>query len=200
MIEYFQTYDESGALRQLVPRHRVHREGLWHRAAHVFLLRSDGQLLIQQRSSTKDVCPHAWDLSVAEHLKPGESYIDAAHRGLKEELSLTGVELMTLGTEVKARLEMPTNHLQGAQSGAVPLENPWLKDYEFQQNFIGVSDDAIMPDPVEVADCQFVRLDELAEKMNSNRELFTPWFKQCRNTHQARLLSLARLHCQAFPA
>jgi isopentenyldiphosphate isomerase len=55
--EQFQTYTESGEPLTLVDRSIVHRRGDWHRAVQVFLFRSDGQLLVQQRAKGKDVCP-----------------------------------------------------------------------------------------------------------------------------------------------
>lgn len=35
----------------------------------------EGQLLVQRRSPHKRIGPGQWDLSVAEHLQPGESYL-----------------------------------------------------------------------------------------------------------------------------
>lgn len=97
MEEQFETFDDTGEPMGLVPRSRVHREGLWHRAVHVYLFRSDGRLLLQRRQRDKDICPGAWDLSAAEHLKPGETFRQGAIRGLQEELNVKGVELTPLG-------------------------------------------------------------------------------------------------------
>ena len=47
--EVFETFDAAGAPTGTAPRSRVHREGLWHRAANVLLFRSDGRLIVQQR-------------------------------------------------------------------------------------------------------------------------------------------------------
>ncbi len=161
MLESFQTYDENGAFLELVPRTVVHREGLWHRAVNVFLFRRDGRLLIQRRSPDKDVCPGVWDLSVAEHLMPGEEYIDAAHRGLSEELSIEGVLLEPLGDELVAKFEDLDRN---------------IKDYEFQQCFSGVTDKTARVDGVEVVEIRFDTLDDLKNKMCESPDLFTPWF------------------------
>ena len=61
--EQFEILDERGRPVGLAPRSRAHREGLWHRAVHVFVFRSDGRLLIQRRQYDKDICPGVWDLS-----------------------------------------------------------------------------------------------------------------------------------------
>lgn len=48
--ELFETFDGDGNPTGLVPRSRVHREVHWHRAANVFLFRSDGRLLLRRAS------------------------------------------------------------------------------------------------------------------------------------------------------
>ncbi|KAJ9506445.1 hypothetical protein QJQ45_019447 [Haematococcus lacustris] len=65
------------------------KQGIWHQAVHVLVFNSAGQLLLQQRSQGKRVCPGSWDLSCAEHLSQGESFHQAAVRGLAEELGIT---------------------------------------------------------------------------------------------------------------
>lgn len=159
--EWFQTYDEDGNELALVPRARVHATGLWHRAANVLLFRSNGELLLQKRAAEKDVCPGLWDLSVAEHLKPGESFVAAANRGLAEELGIDQVELSVAGDPVKVRIELPG-----------------IRDCEFQQTFRGISDAAMRPDPAEVAEVVSTTLAELQQQLEREPEKFTPWFRQ----------------------
>ena len=49
--------------------------GLLHRAVYAWVFRPDGALLIQRRSPHKKIGGGKLDLSVAEHLQPGESYL-----------------------------------------------------------------------------------------------------------------------------
>ena len=77
-------------------RRIVHQTGLWHRGVHVFLFTSDGRLLVQKRSKAQDTYPGALDCSVSEHLKVGESYLEGANRGLREELGIERVQLHRL--------------------------------------------------------------------------------------------------------
>ena len=163
MEELFETCTLDGKATGLVPRSRVHSEGLWHRATNVFLFRPDGRLLLQRRQLSKAVCPGAWDLSVAEHLKPGESYLDGAIRGLREELDVEGVVLEPLGGIAYLRLEI-------AETG--------LRDYELQQTFQGVSDCPVRPDPDEVLEVRTVTLAELRTAFKERPTDFTPWFRQ----------------------
>jgi len=82
------------------PKADVHRDGDWHRAAHVWIITADGRLLLQRRSLRKENYPGLWDVSAAGHLSAGESARDAAVRETFEELGLRidARELQFLGT------------------------------------------------------------------------------------------------------
>lgn len=72
------------------PRTQVHREGLCHRAVHVWLwAESSRQLLLQQRAPTKDSWPCMWDISSAGHIAAGGTPLDTARRELQEELGIS---------------------------------------------------------------------------------------------------------------
>lgn len=75
----------------------IHRDGLTHRAVHVFALNPKGEIFLQKRSRLKDNCPGLWDSSAAGHVDAGESYLDCAVRELKEELGLSEHELREVG-------------------------------------------------------------------------------------------------------
>ena len=74
------------------PRAEVHRLGLRHRAVHVLIFNSKGQLFLQKRSMTKDTFPGAWDSSASGHLDCGEDYDICALREVQEELGVTLAE------------------------------------------------------------------------------------------------------------
>ncbi len=161
MEEEFQTYTETGEPLDLVPRSIVHRDGLWHRATNVFVFRSNGHLITQRRAPHKDVYPDTWDLSVAEHLKPGEDYLAAAIRGTREELGITIETLTPVGDECSAKLDLPS---------------VGVKNYEHQMTFTGISDATILPQDDEVAEIREYGMDELLNDMAKQPERFTPWF------------------------
>jgi isopentenyldiphosphate isomerase len=75
----------------IATRREVHKSGAWHRGVHVLVFNSRGELLVQRRSTEKDKSPGALDLSVSEHSKAGETYDEAAARGLREELGIAGI-------------------------------------------------------------------------------------------------------------
>jgi isopentenyldiphosphate isomerase len=70
------------------PRSEVHRLGLMHRAVHVMVFNSRGQVFLQKRSMQKDRQPGLWDSSASGHVDRGEDYDACALREAREELGL----------------------------------------------------------------------------------------------------------------
>ncbi|MCD6522333.1 MAG: NUDIX domain-containing protein [Candidatus Diapherotrites archaeon] len=79
--------DEKDDVIGIEDREKVHSKQIWHRGVHVLLFNKE-KILLQRRSNTKDTFPGCWDFSISEHVKPGESYEQAARRGLREELGI----------------------------------------------------------------------------------------------------------------
>jgi isopentenyl-diphosphate delta-isomerase len=126
-------------------KHEVHRDGDWHRAAHVWIIATDGRVLLQRRSPRKENNPDLWDVSAAGHLSAGESAIEAAIRETREELGLT---LMRDELKLVATL----------QESCV-LNNSTYYDNEFHDIFVVVRDvdiDALTLDREEVAEVKWV--------------------------------------------
>ena len=63
-------------------------EGYYRMVVHICIINSEGKMLIQLRTETKDSWPGMWDLSVGGSSQTGDSSADAAHRELLEELGL----------------------------------------------------------------------------------------------------------------
>jgi isopentenyl-diphosphate delta-isomerase type 1 len=70
------------------PRSEVHRLGLLHRAVHVLVFNSQGQIFLQKRSMKKDRQPGLWDSSASGHVDSGENYDATAVREVWEEIGL----------------------------------------------------------------------------------------------------------------
>jgi 16S rRNA (adenine1518-N6/adenine1519-N6)-dimethyltransferase len=92
--EPFDVVDADDRVIGQASRREVHAQGLRHRAVHVFVFNSQGELLLQKRSHLKDLCAEKWDSSCAGHLDSGESYPQCAARELDEELGLTHVDAL----------------------------------------------------------------------------------------------------------
>ena len=159
-MELFQTYSENGEMLGLVERSQVHQSGLWHKASQVFLFNGRRELLVQKRASEKDLYPNHWDSSVGEHLVPGESYIEGARRGLKEELGVTLEHLTPLGSERR-----------------MVLAGEGFHDCEFQVAFQGSFDGLIIPDRLEVQEVLWVNSTQLAAMLASDEVKIAPWFR-----------------------
>lgn len=96
-IEIFDIVDAEEHVIGQAPRAHCHgNPSLIHRVAHVLVFDEEGRLLLQKRSATKDVQPGKWDTSVGGHLDPGEDYLSAAVREMREELGISETPLTFL--------------------------------------------------------------------------------------------------------
>jgi len=80
--------DAGSALRSECHKNR----NLIHRAVHIIVEDGQGRLILQKRSSRKQIQPGKWDTSVGGHVLAGEKIHDAALRELEEELGITDAE------------------------------------------------------------------------------------------------------------
>ena len=86
--EIFDVVNERDEVVGRAPRGEVHRTGLKHRAIHVFIFNTRGEIFLQKRSMSKDSSPGLWDSSASGHLDSGEDYDACAVRELREEIGL----------------------------------------------------------------------------------------------------------------
>ena len=86
--EIFDVVNERDEVIGQAPRKEVHARGLWHRAIHVLVFNSRGEIFLQKRSLKKDIAAGKWDSSSSGHLDTGEDYDACAVRELSEELGL----------------------------------------------------------------------------------------------------------------
>jgi isopentenyl-diphosphate Delta-isomerase len=152
MIELIDVLTPDGAPTGIVkPKPDVHRDGDWHRCAHVWIVASDGRVLLQRRALAKENWPGLWDISVAGHVSAGESAIDAAIRETFEEIGLRiePEELIHIGT-----LRYSTR-----------LRDDYIENEHHEVHIVrrDVDLSALTLDPLEVAEVRYVSLDELEQ-------------------------------------
>jgi isopentenyldiphosphate isomerase len=87
--EIFDVVNERDEVIDRKPRSLVHRLGLLHRAVHVLVFNSRGQIFLQKRSMKKDRQPGLWDSSASGHVESGEDYDACSVRELREEIGLS---------------------------------------------------------------------------------------------------------------
>jgi isopentenyldiphosphate isomerase len=66
----------------------AHKKGLWHRASHIWIYNSKGEILLQLRAKEKSLYPNMWDISAAGHIGAGEDSITSGSREVEEEIGL----------------------------------------------------------------------------------------------------------------
>lgn len=156
--ELFDVVDEADRVVGRATRAVVHRDGLRHRAAHVFLLNSQGELFLQRRSLAKDENPGLWDSSAAGHLDAGESYVEAARRELAEELGV-----VVAAARLVERAALPASPDTG---------------HEFRRLFVVTADDPVRADPDEVMDGRFFPVDALDRHLADGSLAVTRAFRE----------------------
>ena len=147
-------------------RSTAHQLGLQHRGVHIFLFTPDGKMLVQKRSADRASFPSALDCSVSEHVKAGESYLDAALRGMKEEMGVEGIEIKPL---VKFRM------------------NYGMNDNEISTLYEGLVDPAeVKFDPIEIEEINYYSVKELQEMIQGGNIKFCGWFVELLNWYLGR--------------
>ena len=134
-------------------------KGMLHRAFTVFIFNSRNELLIQKRSKNKFLWPLIWEASCSSHPLPGENYIAAAKKRLKKELGFA------CKLKLSGRFQYQANYKN------VGAEN------EVCAFLIGKYTGKIKPNPKEVAECKWVKLEELKRNLKKNSKKYAPWLK-----------------------
>ncbi|CAL8468916.1 g8457 [Coccomyxa elongata] len=164
--ELFDIVDEQNNVIGQERRNIVHAQGIKHRAVYCFVFNSKGQLLLQQRSAKKKIGPLQWDLSIAEHLEPGEEYRQAAARGLREELGINVEAAQLAGPLVPVHLR------------ELRLPEKGVRDCEFVTSFrLDGWEGTVVADPAEVHAWRFVSIGDVRRDMQESPDSFTAWFR-----------------------
>lgn len=133
--------------------------GVLHRAFSLFIFNREGELLLQQRGSTKRLWPLYWSNSCCSHPRVGETMEEATSRRLHEELN------------IEAELEFVYKFAYAAQFDAAGSENElcWV--------YLGRTSKAPAPNSHEIAGIRWVAADRLRADLEGEPADFTPWFR-----------------------
>ena len=152
--EYFDIIDRLGNIIGKATRAECHHDkSLAHRVVHVLVFNSSKDLFLQKRAMDKDIQPGKWDTSVGGHLNLGETYAQAVHREMKEELGIS----------------IPVRHIY----------DYWMHsdvETECVRTYICICDGNITVDPNEIEDGRFWSKEEIEENIGTGT--FTPNFEQ----------------------
>ena len=136
----------------------AHRKGALHRAFSVFILNERNEMLLQQRTVTKYHSGGLWTNACCSHPRPGEETETAANRRLHEELGFTTSVMKIFDFHYNAAF------------------NNGLTEHEFDHVYIGTYSGTIHPNPSEVQDYCYKKMDEIAATIQSHPHKYTAWF------------------------
>lgn len=142
--EYVSVADESGQTIGICKRHDKWPSGCFSQIAATFIMNSKGNLILQQRASTKSKYPLRWSYSSGGHVGAYETYEQAALRELQEEMGIKGIITSHIG---KAR------SIINGKPGA------------FHEAFLIKHDGPYVFDQKEVAQIKEFTIDELKKKL-----------------------------------
>lgn len=160
--ERFPVVDEDDRLLGEAPRGEVHGNNLRHRAVHILIFNSLGELFLQKRSRWKDRHPLLWDSSAAGHVDAGEEYDAAAIRELKEELGVTA--------ELTRVAKLPASERTGQ-------EFIWLYRAQHEGPFTLAAS--------EIEHGEFFPTDVVSEWIKARPADFAPGFLECWDAYLA---------------
>lgn len=162
--EKFEILDESDKpIGKTVDKNELHKAKNWHEAAHVWIINSNQELLLQKRALT--VTNHAgeWDISAAGHVRAGDSVLQTAERELQEELGikLTPQDFKFL-FEVRQQVSRP--------------EEPYF-NYEINKVYLVELDldiEKLVLQKEEVSEVKFVSIDEFKRMISDPKSNLVP--------------------------
>ncbi len=137
----------------------AHELGRLHRAFSIFILNSNGDLLLQQRAHAKYHSPGLWTNTCCSHQRQGEDSLTAANRRLVEEMGM------------QADLKAAFTFIYKADMGN------GLTEHELDHVIIGYSDLVPKINEEEVADWKWEDLDYLKADLMESPQKYTAWFK-----------------------
>ncbi len=192
MPELFDVVDDQDHVLRQEPRADVHRQRLLHRAVHVLVFNSKGEVYLQRRSAKKDTYPHRWTTACSGHVDAGEDYDTAAVRELQEELGLKGATIAgTKGSKHLSNKGQPTKNqeLRTKTPGSKALHSSPFTLHPFQRHppcretgweFIWIytltTDVEPTPDPAEISEGRWITPTDFDAWIVREPKAFTPSF------------------------
>ena len=174
-VSYIGNGEELLPVVEVQERDTVHRLGLLHATAHIWVVRNNSsEVLLQRRSLSKDSNPGCWDLSSAGHIDAGDEKLESAIRELREELGIHAApsEMRYIGyTRRKA-----WKPFYGKQ---------WLDNQiSYMYVFSGTVDtSALCLQAEEVEEVRWMPIEELDDRIQND-----PEFRHCLNPVEVRFL------------
>lgn len=136
----------------------AHKKGLLHRAFSIFVFNPKGELLLQQRASSKYHSAGLWTNTCCSHPAPGESLESAVVRRLKFEMGFD------------CDLKKAFHFIYRAEF------SNGLIEHEFDHVFIGEFNGVPQANPEEVQAWRWIDWQSLKNEIAENPDRFAYWF------------------------
>ena len=159
-MEMLDILNEDGSpTGKQVSKKEAHEKGLWHRAAHVWLVNNNNEILVQKRAQHIESHPGEYDISAAGHLSAGDSPMEGALREVEEELGIK------LDSEELIKIGEISN--QSTQHEGKYINKEWDDVYVVRRD-IPIEEFVIQEDEVELV--KYVPITEFKEWIESGGE------------------------------
>lgn len=155
-----------------MPKLEAHKKAVLHRAFSVFILNDMGELLLQQRASSKYHSPMLWTNTCCSHQREGETNIEAGKRRLFEEMGFV--------TELKEVFSFIYK---------APFDNG-LTEHELDHVMIGIYNKSPKINLAEVGDFKWMTLEAVKTDIELQPKIYTEWFKIIFKEYYQRLVSV----------
>ena len=142
-----------------MPKMEAHQKAALHRAFSVFILNSEGEIMLQQRAGSKYHSPLLWTNTCCSHQREGESNIEAGKRRLLEEMGFV-TELDELFSFIYK----------------APFDNG-LTEHEFDHVMVGYYNQNPIINKEEVANWKWMYPGTIKSDIEKNPQNYTVWFK-----------------------
>lgn len=157
MIDYL---NETGEVIGIIDKADAHRDGLWHKSVHVWVINDNNEILLQQRCASKSFYPNVWDVSFAGHVSTGEDSITSAMREGEEELGVT-IDINKMKYLFTNKEKLVYDKIQS---------NEFVDIYLLRQN-INLND--VVVQESEVSGVKYLSIEDFFEMVEAkNEELF----------------------------
>ena len=152
--EYFPLVDIAGNVIGKSTRKECHSGSfLLHPVVHLHVFNSKKELFLQKRAMNKDIQPGKWDTSVGGHVDYGETVNEALLREVREELGITDFVPVFM----------------------ICYKFVSDREAELVNSHYTIFDGSITPDPVEISEGRFWKIEEIISNFGKNT--FTPNFE-----------------------
>ncbi|MEW2007594.1 isopentenyl-diphosphate Delta-isomerase [Microbacterium sp. NPDC079208] len=154
---------EDGTAVGILPKSEVHTTDTpLHLAFSCYVQDREGRLLVTRRALGKRTWPGVWTNSFCGHPQPGEDMADAVRRRGSDELGIQVTEI---------RLALPDYRYRAVDASGI-VEN------EICPVHVAVVDEQPSANPDEVAEWEWVDVDDLLTAVIRTPFAFSPWLAE----------------------